>query len=93
MDYFFNGLQFVGGLILTFGYVPQIIKIFKTKSVKDFSLNYALMLSLGIFLMELYAIYNAVKGVATMFLITNTIAWLCELIMLTLILVYRKRTN
>ena len=93
MDYFFNGLQFVGGLILTFGYVPQIIKIFKTKSVQDFSLNYALMLSLGIFLMELYAIYNAIKGVAVMFLITNTIAWLCEMTMLTLILVYRKRTN
>jgi len=40
-----------------FGFVPQIIKIYKTKSVKDISIVALLEFSIGIFLWVLYGIH------------------------------------
>ena len=39
MEYVVNFMQLAGGIILALGYVPQIEKIVKTKSVKDFSVQ------------------------------------------------------
>lgn len=91
----FNALQFIGGIILTFGYIPQIVKTIKTKSTKDFHLGYFVSIWIGIALMETFAIYNAVHGIAVMFLVTNSIALTCESILLGLILYYRyvKKIN
>ena len=47
-----------GAALLTmFGFVPQIIKIQKTKSVEDVSLHMLLQFALGIFLWLLYGIH------------------------------------
>lgn len=87
----FNLLQLIGGIILSIGYIPQIYKTIKTKSVEDLSSAYYINVCLGILLMELYAIYNAVMGVAYMFLITNSISLILSGTMLVLTLCYRKK--
>jgi MtN3 and saliva related transmembrane protein len=47
-----------GAAILTmFGFVPQIVKILKTRAVKDVSLITLLQLSLGVSLWITYGIY------------------------------------
>ena len=86
----FNLLQLMGGIILSVGYVPQIAKTIKTRSVKDFSLFYFGALWTGIALMEMYAIYNLTQGVAMMFFVTNTIALTMESCMLVLILIFGR---
>ncbi len=93
LNILFNLLQFIGGIILSIGYIPQIYKIIKTRSVEDFSVFYLANLWIGIFLMELYAVYNMLHGVAIMFLVTNTIAITCETTMLILTLLFKKRKN
>ena len=53
---FFDFLQLVGGLILAFGYLPQIRQLLRTKSCGDLNLKTYLYLTLGIGLMEIYAV-------------------------------------
>jgi len=91
MKIFFDMIQLLGGLILSLGYIPQIFKIFKTKSVDDFSFNTLKLVAFGIFCMELYAIYNI--KVAFMFFITNTLALAIQIIMVMLYMIYRKKEN
>lgn len=72
---FFNMLQLIGGLGLAIAYIPQIRKILKRKSVRDFSLMYLGFLFAGIVLMEAYAIYMFFfEGQAAAFFVTNTAA-------------------
>jgi MtN3 and saliva related transmembrane protein len=71
------GLQFIGGIILSIGYFPQIIKIIKTKSVRDFSRVYVGGIFIGIIFMEIYALYMYfVMDTAGAFLITNSVSLL-----------------
>lgn len=88
---FFNMLQLIGGIILSVGYIPQIAKTIRTKSVEDLSSAYYFNIFLGVGCMEAYAIYSALNGVAVMFLITNSIAWALGGTMLFLTLRYRKK--
>jgi len=47
-----------GAAVLTmFGFVPQILKILRTRSVQDVSLVMLLQFSLGIFFWLLYGLY------------------------------------
>lgn len=83
----FNLLQFIGGVILSVGYLPQIIKIIKTKSVRDFSLIYLTGIFTGILFMEAYAVYMYfVMHTAGAFFVTNTIAMILSGTELTLVL-------
>ncbi|PEF30304.1 hypothetical protein CON39_11565 [Bacillus thuringiensis] len=92
MTELFNILQLVGGLILSFGYIPQIIKFIRTKSVDDFSVTYLGSICLGVAFMESYAIYMwFVLGTAGAFMITNTIALTLCTTEFALLLKYRKR--
>lgn len=91
MTLFFDILQLVSGIILAFGYVPQIIQIVRTKSVKDLNLRAFLLISAGIFLSELYAInLTFVQKAGGMFLVTNTMALLMPSAVCLLIIKYRK---
>ena len=87
MNYIMNLLQLIGGIILSIGYIPQIKQILKTKSVSDFNITYLSSLTIGVGLMEIYAIYNLTQGIAIMFFVTNTIAFLLAATMLVL---YKK---
>ncbi|NRF95536.1 PQ-loop repeat-containing protein [Paenibacillus frigoriresistens] len=87
----FSVMQLIGGVILSLGWVPQIIQILKTKSVADLSLKSYLLILLGISLMEAYAVSLAVTGVGLAFLITNTMS-LC-VVLLVIILIIRFQSH
>lgn len=90
MDFITNTLQLIGGIILVLGYIPQICKIVRTKSVEDLSGAYMISMFIGISLMEVYAVYNATNGSALMFLVTNSLSLAASAIMSLLYIVYRK---
>lgn len=84
----FDALQFMGGAIMSFGQIPQIIQIIKTKSAKDLNLKTYIMMVTGILLMEIYAVNLVLHGSGGAFLITNTISLIASAIMVFLILKY-----
>jgi MtN3 and saliva related transmembrane protein len=86
----FNALQLIGGIVLSFGYIPQILQIIKTESVRDLNIKTNSMVLIGISLMEIYAINLFNSGSGGMYLVTNTIALIFALIMVVLICIYRK---
>jgi MtN3 and saliva related transmembrane protein len=86
----FDVLQLIGGSILSFGYIPQIIQIVKTQSATDLNLKTFIMMLTGIFLMELYAVNLVLHGSGWAFLITNSISFIASSIMVFLILKYGK---
>jgi MtN3 and saliva related transmembrane protein len=49
-------VQLIGGVILSFGWLPQIIQMIKTRSAKGLNVNTVWSMLLGITYMELYAI-------------------------------------
>lgn len=90
MDFITNTLQLIGGIILVLGYIPQICKIVRTKSVEDLSGTYITLMVIGISLMEVYAVYNAINGSALMFLVTNSLSLAASAMMSLLYIIYRK---
>ncbi|MDT0150036.1 PQ-loop repeat-containing protein [Priestia aryabhattai] len=89
---FFNTLQLIGGLILAVGYLPQIIKIGKTKSVRDFSRIYLGGIFTGIVFMEAYAVYMFFwQHTAGAFLATNTISFVLSGIEFAMVMAYWNR--
>jgi MtN3 and saliva related transmembrane protein len=87
----FSVMQLIGGVILSLGWIPQIILILKSKSVSDLSLRSYMLIFMGISLMEAYAISLAVTGVGLAFLITNTLSLCVVLIVIILIVRYKSR--
>ena len=53
---FITILGIVAGFITTLSYLPQVIKIWSTKSTKDISLGMFSILSLGIFFWLIYGL-------------------------------------
>jgi len=86
----FDLLQLIGGIILSFGYIPQIVQIIKTKSVNDLNLKTFLSVFIGILFMEVYAINLAVNKTGYMFLVTNSMALILSGIMCILILKFKN---
>ena len=84
----FNFLQLIGGLIMSFGQIPQILQILRTKSAKDLNLKTYVMMFAGILLMETYAVNLVLHGSGVAYLITNTISLFASSFMITLILKY-----
>ena len=87
----FNILQLIGGLILSFAYIPQIIQIIKTKSVNDLNLKTFLSVFIGILFMEIYAINLVINKVGYMFLVTNSMALILTGLMCILIMKFRNK--
>lgn len=86
----FDFLQLMGGIILSVGYIPQIIKLIKTKSAEDFNIKTFIMVWIGILFMEIYAFDLAMGGSGLMYLITNTMSLLVQSVLVVLILKYRN---
>jgi len=55
MEWYIIGIS--AALLTTFGFVPQIIKMVRTKSVKDISLTTLFQFSAGVTLWTLYGIH------------------------------------
>ncbi len=90
---FFDALQLIGGAIMSFGQIPQIIQILRTKSAKDLNLKTFVMMFTGILLMEIYAVNLVLNGSGEAFLITNTVSLIASAIMVSLILKYGNKHN
>jgi MtN3 and saliva related transmembrane protein len=91
MLFFFNLLQLYGGLILSIGYIPQIIQIFRNKEVENFNPQTFAMVFYGILCMESYALFQVFTlHSSSMFLITNSLSVLCSGLMLIQIISYKK---
>lgn len=54
MQAYVSQVGFIAGILTTGCFLPQIIKIIKTKHTKDLSFNYYLLLALGVFLWMSY---------------------------------------
>ncbi|ANE45347.1 hypothetical protein SY83_02250 [Paenibacillus swuensis] len=87
----FAMFQLIGGVILSFGWIPQILQIIRTKSVKDLNKKTFWLLFIGIGLMEVYAVSLAMEGVGYAFLITNSMSLVLIMFILFLIFLYRNR--
>lgn len=87
----FDALQLLGGIILSFGQIPQIAQILKTRSARDLNLKTFVMMLTGILLMEVYGINLVAHGSGGAFLITNSISMLASVVMISLIIKYGKR--
>jgi len=87
----FDILQLIGGLILSFGYIPQIIQIIKTKSVNDLNIKTFLFVFIGILFMEIYAINLVINKVGYMFLVTNSMALILTGLICILIMKFRNK--
>jgi MtN3 and saliva related transmembrane protein len=73
------------GALTTLAFVPQVIKIWKTKSTKDISLIMFMAFCLGVFLWMIYGIILHSKPV----IIANLIALVLGLIILILKIKYK----
>lgn len=89
----FDLFQLIGGFMLAFGYLPQIIQTIKTKSAVDLNLKTFLMVFIGISLMEIYAINLYIHNVGGAFLITNTVSLITAGIMVFLVIRYGSKKN
>lgn len=77
---------FLAAFLTMFGFLPQVIKIYRTKSVKDLSLLAILQFMLGIFLWLIYGIH--LKNVAI--ILANSVTFLILLAALVLFIKYNK---
>ena len=81
-------LGFLAAFLTMFGFLPQVIKIYRTKSVKDLSLLAILQFILGIFLWLIYGIH--LKNVVI--ILANSVTFLVLLAALILFLKYSKKS-
>jgi MtN3 and saliva related transmembrane protein len=85
-----SGWQLIGlsaALLTMFSFLPQIVKVFRTKSVKDVSLITLLQLSLGVTLWIIYGVYLE----DAIIILANLVTLLSMLALLYLYSLYRKR--
>lgn len=91
MSNFFGLFQLVGGVILSIGYIPQIVQIARTKTTKGLNAKSFGMVFTGIALYEVYAIALAAEGSGQMYLMTNTVSLLLVGTLYGLIKIFEKK--
>jgi len=82
-------LGYVAGILTTFGMLPQIITLFKTKEHSGISLGYFLTLFVGVVLWEIYGILTA----ATPIIIANFVTGLFLFIIIAQVVYLRRKDN
>jgi MtN3 and saliva related transmembrane protein len=81
--------EFVGfsaATLTMFGFVPQVIKIYRTKSVGDISLPTILLFTLGIFLWLVYGFHLKNSAI----ILANSVTLLTLIVALVLFIKYQK---
>lgn len=71
-------LGLVAGTITSITFLPQVIRIWKTKSAKDLSINMLLLLMLGV---SMWLVYGIIQNDAAI-IYTNSMVLLMSIIML-----------
>jgi len=84
MEYYIIGI--IAALLTTFGFVPQIIKIYRTKSAKDVSVVTLFQFSIGTFLWTLYGLHIQDPIIIT----ANIVTFVTVIIAMILYYHYRK---
>lgn len=74
-------------LLTMFGFVPQILKIYRTESVEDVSLFMLMQFFVGIFLWLLYGISIQDR----ILIVSNAISFVTLIVAMGLYIKYRKR--
>ena len=74
-------------LLTMFGFVPQILKIYRTESVEDVSLFMLIQFFVGIFLWLLYGIYIQDR----ILIVSNVVSFVTLVVAMGLYIKYRKR--
>ena len=86
---FWEIVGFLAAFLTMFGFLPQVIKIYRTKSVKDLSLLAVLQFMLGVFLWLIYGIY--LKNFVL--ILANSVTFLILLAALILFIKYNKKSR
>jgi MtN3 and saliva related transmembrane protein len=76
----------IAACITTFSFVPQLIKVIKTKNVSDLSINMYILLCIGFSLWLTYGILDKSLPVS----LANLVSLILGLTILILIFKYRK---
>lgn len=82
--------EIIGALaaaLTTFGFVPQMVKIYRTKSVEDVSLTMLVQYCIGLFLWMVYGIY--LKN--DILIISNLVSFSTLVLTVGMYLKYRKK--
>ena len=80
-------IGFTAAFLTMFGFLPQVIKIYRTKSVKDLSLLAILQFMLGVFLWFIYGLH--LKNYVI--ILANSVTFLILCIALVLYLKYKTK--
>lgn len=92
MNNLFGLFQLIGGIIMSVGYIPQIVQILRTKSSEGLNFKSFGMIFTGIMLYEIYAISLVVlESSGIMYLITNTVSTILSGLMCLLIKIYDNK--
>jgi len=83
---FIDILGFVAGICVTISVIPQILKIWKTKKVKDISLLTFSVLTFGV---ALWVLYGVLKNDLPI-IVTNSISLSLNIVMVYFIIYYEK---
>jgi len=86
----FDLIQLISGLIICYSYIPQILKIHRTKSVGDVSIAMYILYTVGCLLFQIYVIHLIIVfGTGFTILFTNSLSLLLSIIMVYLIKKYK----
>jgi len=85
-DYFWFAIGLSAAFLTMFGFVPHVIKIVKTKRVRDISFMMLIQTSMGAFLWVAYGIHIGDPIV----ILANTVSLTIVIVVIALFLVYRS---
>lgn len=89
MNALIDGIGLIAGLLTTTAFIPQVLKIYRTKSGKDVSGRMFSILSAGIVLWLIYGIL--VRSVPL--ILTNAVTLVLSLAIIALKIRYRQRAR
>jgi len=74
-------LGFLGGAIITFGFIPQVVRLYKLKSAREISLSFTILFLIGVILWLAYGFS---------FELSPVILWNSITLVLVIALLYAK---
>ncbi len=86
LNWVINTIGFSAGILTTFGFVPQFLRIMKTKQTEGLSLHTMVQITLGLFLWLIYGLLR--KDIVL--IAANGVGFLIILSTLCIYLKYRK---
>lgn len=89
IDIFWTSIGSIAALLTMFGFVPQVIKMFRTKFVRDLSFGMLVQISIGVSLWILYGIH--IRDPIVIF--ANIVTLIILIITIALYLLYRNNST